>query len=465
MLAPLDSLAPRSSNQSLPPVRQPQQIERSIRSECVFAVLTILAVHAPTAFAINGFFIPGYGPKSLAVAGTGVAMPQDRLAAAVNPAGMALVKPGLDASALMLHPQREGSVDCTGIGACDREISDRSKREFFVVPGFGYSHRWSENLTLGVSMYANGGLNTSYGKDFYAEAAARIAGKRPGDPGFPTRGKLGVDFSQVVMAPSAAYRINEKWTIGIAPLILLQKFSVRGLGNFAGLSADATSLSNRGADYEIGGGVRVGAIYQLLPNVRLGAQYSSPIFVHHYTKYNGLFVDGGVLDSPAQFTVGAAWTATSKLTVAFDFQRILYGDVDTIGNSGPSLAELNGAISADRRLGGSHGIGFGWTNQSVYKLGVIYQYSQQLTLRLGWNHCDSTVPSDQALLAPLVPAPMQNDLTAGLSFRLGGPHEVSIAYMHSFGATTRNEQTNFFNVPVKAWAAADGFNLGYSRDF
>jgi len=209
MLAPLDSLAPRFSKQSLPKRRQPGCTGRSRWRAWAFAAIAVLVAHAPTTLAINGFFIPGYGPKSLAVAGTGVAMPQDRLAAALNPAGMALVKPGLDASALMLHPQREGSVDCTGISGCDREISDRSKREFLVVPGFGYSYRLSENLTLGVSMYANGGLNTSYGKHFYAEGAARIAGKRPGDPGFPSRGKLGVDFSQVVMAPSAAYRINE----------------------------------------------------------------------------------------------------------------------------------------------------------------------------------------------------------------------------------------------------------------
>ena len=409
--------------------------------------------------AINGYFMPGYGAKSIGVAGTGVAMPQDRLTAANNPAGLALVETGLDVSTMMLHPQREGSLDCTGIGRCDRPVADRSKREFFVVPGFGYSRRWREDFTFGVSSYANGGMNTSYGRDFYGEAAQRIAGKTP------TPGKLGVDFAQMIIAPSAAYRAGRQWVFGIAPLLMMQKFSVRGLANFAPLSVDGTSLTNRGADYKLGGGVRVGAIYLLRPDVRLGAQYTSPIFVPRYTKYNGLFVDGGKLDSPANFTVGLSWDISSALTVGFDYQRILYADVDTIGNNGPTAAEFAGNIAAARRLGGAKGLGFGWDNLSVYKIGAIYKPNERLTWRAGWNHCEKLVPDSQALLAPLVPAPMQNDMTAGLSYRLAGGHEISIAYMHSFWSKTENKKSQFFGAPVKAEGGVDAFNVGYARNF
>ncbi len=65
---------------------------------CAAALVGLLAAWPATA--INGFFLPGYGAKLIGVAGTGVAMPQDRMVGAVNPAGMALVAPGFDASAL-----------------------------------------------------------------------------------------------------------------------------------------------------------------------------------------------------------------------------------------------------------------------------------------------------------------------------------------------------------------------------
>ena len=435
------------------------------RASARIATLFALIVTMSTASAINGYFLPGYGPKSLGVAGTGVAMPQDRLAASNNPAGMALVAPGFDASATLLHPQRSALLDCTGIGQCDQAVRDRSKREFFVIPGFGYSRRWGERTTLGVSTYANGGLNTSYSRDLYRETALRIAGQRPGDPGFPTHGKIGIDFAQFIIAPSVAYRASERWTLGIAPILVIQKFSSRGLESFAALSADSTSLTGRDSDYELGGGVRVGAIYQLRPDVRLGAQYSSELFIHRYTKYNGLFADNGSFNGPSHFAVGFAWDVSPKLTVGFDFQRILFAEIGTIGNPGPTLAELTGNIAPARRLGGAEGIGFGWNNQSVYKIGAIYQYSDKLTLRAGWDHGSEVAPSSAALLAPLAPGSMRDDFTTGLSYRLPGGQEISIAYLHGFGATTQNRKTNFFGVPVKAWAAADALSIGLGRDF
>lgn len=417
------------------------------------------------AAALYGYFLPAYGPKATGVAGTGVAMPQDRMVGAINPAGLALIEPGFDANVVLLHPQREARLDCTNIGLCDRAVSDRSKREFFAVPGFGYSRRWGERSTLGITMYGNGGLNTTYGRALYDEVAARIAGLNPGDPGFPSRGKIGVDFAQFITALNFAYRANEQWTVGIAPLVVIQKFSARGLTGFAPLSADPTSLSGRGSDYELGAGVRVGAIYQLQPDIRLGAQYTSQLFINDYTEYNGLFVDGGNLDAPAHFTVGISWQTTAKLTLAFDYQRIFFGSIDTIGNPGPTAAELAGAIAPSRLLGGADGIGFGWNDVSVFKFAAVYRWNERVTLRAGWGHNSGVVSDSQALFAPLVPAGMRDVMTFGLTYGTTGGDELSMGFFRSFGATTHDSQSPFFGVPVKAWAQGDGLSLGFSRHF
>lgn len=417
------------------------------------------------AWAINGFFIPGYGPKSLGVAGTGVAMPQDRMAASNNPAGMALVPAGLDVSGALLHPQRSALLDCVGIGGCDEAVRDRSKREFFLIPGFGYSRRWGERATLGITTYANGGLNTSYSRDLYRETAARIAGQKPGDPGFPTRGKIGIDFAQFIVATSLAYRANERLALGIAPILIIRKFSSRGLEDFAALSRDPTSLSGRDSDYGVGGGVRLGVIYQWRPSLRLGAQYTSKLFIPRYTKYNGLFADNGSFDSPAQYAVGFAWNASPTLTIGFDFQRILFAEIGTIGNPGPSAAELAGNIAPARLLGGAAGIGFGWKNQSIFKVGAIYVVDDRITLRAGWDHGSEVAPGRVALLSPIAPGTQRDDFTVGASYRLAGGSELSVAYLHAFGGTTQDSHTAFFGVPVKAWSAVDALSLGFGTSF
>ena len=423
-----------------------------------------LMVWMHNASALYGYFLPGYGPKAVGVAGTGVAMPQDRMAGAINPAGMALVDPGFDANLMLLHPQREARLDCTNIGPCDREVSDRSKREFFAVPGFGYSRRWGERATFGVTVYANGGLNTTYGRALYDEVAARIAGQRPGDAGFPARGKIGVDLAQTITALSVAYRASERWTVGISPLIVLQKFSARGLAGFAPLSADPSSLSNRGADYQFGTGVRVGAIYQLRPDIRFGAQYTSRLFVHDHTKYNGLFAQGGGFDGPAHYTVGLAWQANPNLTLAFDYQRILFASIDSVGNRGPTAAEVTGNIAPSRLLGGSNGIGFGWNDVSVYKVAAVYRWNDRVTLRTAWGHNDGAVPDSEALFAPIAGA-MKDVATLGMTYQFSAGNEVSVGYFRSFGTTVRNPRTAFFGVPVKAWFQGDGVSVGYGRTF
>ncbi len=121
--------------------------------------------------AVNGYFLIGYGARYTAVGGVGVALPQDAMAATVNPAGMAWVPAGWDANMRLMHPHREAAVDCAGIGLCDREVSDRATRERFVAPGFGFVHHVSPRWTLGLSTYS---------RALYNESQARIFGGQVG---------------------------------------------------------------------------------------------------------------------------------------------------------------------------------------------------------------------------------------------------------------------------------------------
>jgi len=68
------------------------------------------------AYATDGYFAHGYGVKSQGIGGVGIALPQDALAAASNPAGLGLVGDRLDIGVTWFRPQRETKLENTTFG-------------------------------------------------------------------------------------------------------------------------------------------------------------------------------------------------------------------------------------------------------------------------------------------------------------------------------------------------------------
>lgn len=59
------------------------------KTKLTFAVAVAVGIGAPSsAYATYGYFSHAYSTKTAGVAGSGVALPQDSLIAAINPAGM-----------------------------------------------------------------------------------------------------------------------------------------------------------------------------------------------------------------------------------------------------------------------------------------------------------------------------------------------------------------------------------------
>lgn len=438
-------------------------LRRRWRFLAVFAA--VMALAASPSFAINGYFMNGYGPKANGVGGAGVAMPQDTNVTTVNPAGMHGVEPGYDVYFRFMHPQRDAAIDCRGIGACTSVVEDASSREFFAVPGFGYVRHLSEKFAAGISMYANGGLNSTFDRPIYAEALARIQGLRPGQRGFKTSGKVGVDLGQFIAAPSLSYSVNQYLDVGISPLLSIIKFKSYGFESFRPLSSDPTSLTNRGSEYVMGGGVRVGLIGHLSKSLKVGAQYTSKLRHSKFTKYNGLFPDNGKFETPRHYSIGLSWQALSNLTFAFDIHQIQFATVAVTGNSGPRLNEFVNGFTAPRLLGSEAGIGFGWRNQTVFKFGAVYRFSDRITFRLGWNGADQTTARNQTLFGLVSPSSFRDHITGGMSIRLGEHTELSWGYMHAFDAERRDPSSPLLGAGAKANFAGDALDIGISRTF
>jgi len=82
-------------------------------------------------------------------------------------------------------------------------------------------------------------------------------------------------------------------------------------------------------------------------------------------------------------------------------------------------------------------MGFCWQNQTRYKIGGDYAYSEKITLRAGWAYAKAPIESDQVLFNLLAPATVENNLTLGASYQYADDIEISVNYLHGFANTIK----------------------------
>jgi long-chain fatty acid transport protein len=376
--------------------------------------------------ATDGYFSHGYGMKSIGMGGASVARTDDGFGGANNPAQMVFVGERIDLGLNRFAPVRSADRSGAAIGPLNGSV-DSDSREFWV-PEFAYNAMVRPDLSLGVTVYGNGGMNTDYPQGTFQCPS-------PSFTFFPSnmlcgQGRLGVDLMQLVVAPTAAYKLNADHAIGLAPLITYQRFKIEGVQLFGSLSTDPNNVSNNGYDNSRGIGVRVGYLGRISPFITIGASYATKTSMSKFSKYKGLFAEEGSFDLPSNFSVGAALHPTASWTVALDFERIMYSDVRSVGNAGNLILKCAGG-AASACLGGSDGAGFGWHDVNAFRLGVEYVVNPALTLRAGYNHSDNPIRSEDVTFNILAPGVVQDHFTLGLTHPFGTGSEVTAAFMYA----------------------------------
>ena len=381
-------------------------------------LLTVLA--ATNTYATDGYFAHGYGVKSQGMGGVGIALPQDALAAAANPAGMGLIGDRVDFGVTWFRPQREAEIIGNAFPGVDGKY-DANDTENFIIPEFGYNRVITPEVTLGVSVYGNGGMNTDYKKaiPLFGSTAPRM------------------DLSQLFIAPTATWKINESNTVGVAVNLAYQRFEIKGLQGFdqPGYTKHVGKVTNNDYDSSYGAGVHIGWIGQINDAVTLGATYQSKTYMSKFDKYKGLFAEDGDFDIPESYGVGIAVKATSALTVAADVQRIEYSEVDSVGNS------INNLILKGQPLGADKGPGFAWKDVTAVKVGASYAWNENLTIRAGYNHSTQPIRKSETLFNILAPGVVQDHVTLGATYVLPNKSELSFSYMHAFEEKVRGSSS------------------------
>jgi len=350
-----------------------------------------------TANATNGYFSHGYGTISQGMAGAGTAWSQTSIAVATNPAGMAFVGHRLDVGLQWFSPRREYQV--TGGNSSPpagtfylQPGKVHSDSEHFFIPTFGYNRPLGRNQTLGLTIYANGGMNTDYPQStFYA-------------------GNTGVNLEQLFISPSWTFRFSDQQSVGVAPVIAYQRFTAKGLASFAGFSSDASALSNAGRSNSWGYGIHLGWQGQVLDGLRAGVSWRSRIYMSKLHRYSGLFAQQGGFDIPMMVNAGLAWQYHGNQHLLLDMQHVWYSQVKSVGN--PMLPDL-----ALHQLGDNNGAGFGWKDMTTWKLGWQWDQSNVQSWRAGISYGRQPIPKKEVLFNILAPGVQEWHFTGGFTHR------------------------------------------------
>ena len=406
--------------------------------------------------ATNGYFAHGYGARSKALAGATSALPQDAMAAAINPAGMAFVDDQLDLEIELFNPNREYSVQGAPTfapGAFPLNPGTvKSDNSLFPVPTLGWNHKLDINQSIGLTIFGNGGMDTDY-PGFASKTCP------PGGSGTFCAGSTGIDLAQVFISPSYARRFGDgRFSLGIAPIFAVQAFKAYGLEAFEGFSSDPVSLSNKGRDYAYGGGVRIGGLVELVPGLHLGLSYKSRVFMTPFSKYAGLYAGQGNFDIPESINGGLAWDINKSITTTFDVEHIRYSSVNSVGNA--LLPNLQTA-----QLGAINGAGFGWKDMTVFKFGTQWKQNEHWTWRGGFSYGAQPIPNSQVLLNILAPGVQEWHLTTGFTHTFSNKDDLNFAFLYSPSNTVSGPNPLSPGQTINLDMYQLSFQLGWSRRF
>jgi long-chain fatty acid transport protein len=457
------------------------------RGLLVFATLAAGMVPV-TASATNGYFSHGWGSRSKAMAGVATALPQDALVSATNPAGMAFVGNRFDLGLAFFSPSPRG-YEANGdyatqqvqtsngavampAGAFVTPGDYESSNDWFLIPSFGVNYAIDDRSTIGLSLFGNGGMNTRYksrapfenfavypnqrvgaypdgsvGPYFdFSSGQPRpvtdpVAGTVNGNPNgvYTATTPTGINLEQLFIEIPYAYKLDGgKQSLGIAPVLAVQRFEATGLEPFRQLSVRPDKVTNNGTDWSYGVGVHLGWYGQVNDQLAFGASYRSKMWMSKFDDYAGLFADGGAFDIPAMFNLGVAVKAQPNVTLAVDYQHIFYDEIDSIANSND--IDVTGCQVAGKKptycLGAESGLGFGWDSMDVIKVGISYVPTEPLTLMAGVSYNSDFLSTDrQGLFNVLAPATVRWHLTLGAAYQVTKSDELSVSFAYMPKAT------------------------------
>lgn len=452
------------------------------RKFVVCATLLVALLESSTAFATNGMNLEGYGAKSHALGGAGMAFDTGNSAVMNNPATLGMMKNGQEEIGVGirgLHP--DVSV---GYGS----LSDKSEGTAYYMPSLSYMRK-DGSIAWGVAVLAQGGMGTEYGKNsplFQYGMPMSMSGAVPLS-GEAIRSEVGIGR---LMFP-LAWNLTPNTTIGASLDLIWGSMDLQmdmDGAHFAGMAMQGQGGSVSGSMFNtLGSFISSGAITDV-NYVRFDFSNGTP-FMGEAVGYGSGFKTGFTHKFSNLLTIGATYHSrialsdmkSSRATLSFSGAGPAFTQSDPVSVSGTikvknfgwpetwaaglalypakrwmiagdvkyldwswAMSKFSTTFIADNSA--SNGPFQGqtldvdmtqnWDDQWIYSIGVQYKASERLALRAGASFSTNPVPDSS--LNPMFPAITENHYTGGFGYKLTDKSTVSAALVFVPEVTATN---------------------------
>lgn len=375
--------------------------------------------------------------KTFGMAATGVAYPLDALAGAYNPAGHVEIGDRLDLGVHWVHERGHATIKGNALAPPFPVLNGKYqgfKTKDFYSPDFGINKRLGccDEWAVGLVIYNRNFSKTTYNRPF---------------PLFGTSNP-GLEYLHETITPVLAYKLNECHNFGIGVNFMVERLKVNGLENLARSpsalnplgSIHPTRVTNKGYDYSTGWSFILGWQWHILDNLTFGLTYQPKTPMRKLKKYEG-FLSRGRLDIPPMYSAGIAWNVWDCVTVAFDVQRYQWDQIRALHN--PLLHD--GRIEL---LGSRHGPGFGFRNQTFYRVGIDWRLTEDLSVRAGFRHGNAPIRRSQTVVNQLTLDCVEDFVTAGATYQLNCANEVSAYFAYGFEKKIKGKNSIPPGIPI-----------------
>ncbi len=224
--------------------------------------------------------------------------------------------------------------------------------------------------------------------------------------------QMGRTRFDILVGSPYTHALHADHTIGVTP-ILATLSSGADSGGHQDYAAGSPNVSN-----PQGYGVRLGWMGQLSPQLTAGMTLQSQIYATASEQGRRL-ADRTVNSAvPPAVSAGLAYAFSSRLTVAFDWQRVYYSSLDPLARD-----EVGGRLSTDGTVGATDA-----DDLEVFQLGVQWLYTPRLMLSAGVNHQASIGDERSESTASAI---AQTHANLGLSYRPNPDQMLTLSYTHS----------------------------------
>ncbi len=407
-------------------------------------------------YATNGYQLIGIGAHQMGMGGAVTAFPESAMTAVSNPAGAARVGSRTDFSMEAFMPSRSADFTSMGGNSADSSVN------MYGVPAIGWTAPTSDgsNLYFGGGMYGTSGMGVDY-------ASMQMAPGYYTNPSNPASfvadpinwdGYSNISFWQ--MAPVLAWNVNDRLSVGATLNIDYQSasFKQRAVTD-SGVVLQNFDLSRSASGF--GYGVGLGVLYDVSRMITVGFSYKSkqefaPL---EYQLGKGDITSNGVqlpagtyklnLDFPQQAAIGMALRATQAMTIAADIKWIDWSStMNKLAVTGPG-----GAVAMDP----------GWSDQTVYAIGIEYKATSKVNLRAGYNYAKAPFGPEQVSRNLLLPAIVETHYTIGGDVKLNNHWELALHYMYVPEETMKApmNDTMMPGAKISLSETSAGMNIGY----